>query len=219
MKKLFTLLLAIILLSGTCYAEEGNADLQMLEEYNIFTGDENGYRLEDNITKGEFVKMLAVASMYVDITQQNGFSTNGDSDEKAYNDLTEQDWEYPYFMFMDVLGMGVTQDNTTNAKSYLTYTECFKYAVKALGYEVSDNSIQNTMRATELGITRDLAVQINDNCTRENAVKIISNTLSIPVCALKSYDVESGRKEYTVLDGKEGREYRTLKTNLEKLNN
>jgi len=222
MKKFLSFILVLMLFSNVCYAYDTNTEVEILEKYNIFTGDENGYRLEDNITKGEFVKMLAVASLYVDLTKQADFSVDSEGNKtsnlKVYDDLKETDWEYPYFLFLDTLGFDVITGNLSNAKDSVTYLECYRYIVKALGYEISDDMIQNAIKATELGVTKGLAVEIHTPCTRENAVKMISNALNIPLCALKSYNAENGEKEYTVLDGKDGRELRTLKTNLDRIN-
>lgn len=222
MKKVIALILALIVLCNVCYAQENSSELKVLEEYKIFVGDEDGYRLQDNITKGEFVKMIAVASLYVDLTKNISASVSSDGEVvnnlKKYNDLTQNEWEYSYYLFLDTLGIEVSKDNTASHKENLTYTECYEYIIKILGYQLTDNGIQNAMKATQLGITKGLSVSINDYCTRENAVILLSNAINIPLCAMSSYDAESQETQYVILDGKDGRELRTLKTNLDIIN-
>lgn len=219
MKKVLICFLILMTFSNICYAQEFENELKTLEEYEIFIGDENGYRLSEYITKGEFIKMLAVSMMYVDITKQDSISIdyqgNVIDNSNVYNDLDINDWEYPYFMFLDFMGINTSYDNRTSCKDKMTYLECYNYLIRILGYEVND--IEITIKSTQLGITKGITVVANGYCTRNNAVKLIFNTLNIPLCAISSYDVVNNTKEYVILDGKQGRELRTLKTNLDRI--
>lgn len=90
MKKLIVMVLCVtlVLSMNVCANEVSDEQKEVLKTYNIMVGDEGGLRLDDNITRAEFSKMIIAAK---------GITFNYDNTalmgmECEYKDLTKYDW-------------------------------------------------------------------------------------------------------------------------------
>ena len=219
MKKLIIMVLCVTLLfsMNVCATEVSDEQKEVLKTYNIMVGDEGGLRLEDNITRAEFSKMVLAAK---------GITFNYDNAalmgmECEYKDSTKYDWQFPYIDFTIKMGWLSAEDNNCNADKEIKTEEALDIIVKALGYEnvlkYDENKIvNNIMFATNSGISKGLTLSTGESLTRAQAAVLISQSLDVPLVVLEGFDAKDGAK-YSILNGEDDKELRTLKTDLEKL--
>lgn len=219
MKKIISVVLCVslFLAMNVCATEVSERQKELLKTYNIMVGDEGGLRLYYNITRAEFSKMVLVAK---------GITFNYDNTalmgmECEYKDLTKYDWQFPYIDFAIKMGWLSAEDNNCNADKEVKYEEAIDMIVKALGY---DNILQyserkdvvNMIFATNSGISKGLTLSTGESLTRAQAAVLISQALDVPLVVLESFDAQTGPK-YSILNGEDDKELKTLRTDLDKL--
>ena len=219
MKKIISVVLCVSLFfaMNVCATEVSDEQKEVLKTYNIMIGDENGLRLVDNITRAEFSKMVHAAK---------GITFNYDNAalmgmECEYKDLTKFDWQFPYIDFTVKMGWFSAEDNNCYADEEVKYEEALDIIVKMLGYDnilqYSENKdVENVKFASENSISNGLTLSTGESLTRAQAAVLISQSLDVPLVVLESFDAKDGAK-YSILNGEDDKELRTLKTDLEKL--
>ena len=130
MKKLTQIIIAAALipalLQTSCFAAAiADAELAELSAYGIFSGDEDGYRLVDYVTRAEFCKMVCVAASMPAVDSGVDFS-----------DVDASHWAYEYIAAAAASGL-INGDENGNfdPDGNITYTDGAKILLQALGYE------------------------------------------------------------------------------------
>ena len=219
MKKLIVMVLCVTLLfsMNVCATEVSEEQREVLKTYNIMIGDEGGLRLEDNITRAEFSKMVLAAK---------GITFNYDNAalmgmECEYKDLTKFDWQFPYIDFAIKMGWLSAEDNNCNADKEIKTEEALDIIVKMLGYDnilqySESEDVVNMNFAMGNGISKGLTLSTGESLTRAQAAVLISQSLDVPLVVLESFDAKDGAK-YSILNGEDDKELKTLRTDLDKL--
>lgn len=213
MKKYFILLLiALQLISVTICANAIQlTEMQANDLYNlgIMTGDEEGnLRLNDNITRAEFTKMICFAG---DIAIPMEILDN------SFDDVTQEHWAYKYIYAAKEQGIvNGYEDGNFNPESNITNEEIVKMIVCLLGYDAmakrqSGYPAGYTSTAAMLGITNGLNLKTNTFAIRNDVAVMVSNALDIPIMVRKDEDDKKGDITYVILDGKKGLPYVTIR--------
>ena len=188
-------------------------DTEELEKYNIIKGDPDGnMRLSDNLTRAEAVTLL---------TRLYGF-TPETSDAAPANKFSDMENHWACNAAMIAKGLRIvdkTEGEAFNPDENIPTEEFIKMVICLLGYQdVAEKQGGNPhgylMQASQLGVTNGVSIATGRYITREDAVHMLYNSLDIPLMAMTSFSLETGNK-YTIMNGKNGTEYRTLRTMLE----
>ena len=218
MKKIISVVLCVSLFfaMNVCATEVSEEKIEILKTYNIMVGDENGLRLDDNITRAEFSKMVLAAK---------GITFNLDNTELTsmeceYNDISKYDWQFPYIDFTVKMGWFSVEENNCNADEAVKHEEALDIIVKMLGYDnilqySERKDIDNMIFALNNGISKGLTLSTGESLTRAQAAVLISQSLDVPLVVLESFDAKDGAK-YSILNGENDKDLKTLRTDLDK---
>ncbi len=217
MKKLICVVLSMVLmLSVNCvnvFAGEEGDEVSQLREYNIIKGDPDGnIRLFDNLTRAEAVTLLVRLYGFTPETSE-GVINNEFSDMEGH-------WACNAAMIAKGLRIVDAEENAEfNPNENITAEEFIKMVVCLLGYqEVAEQKGGSPhgyiMQASRLGVTKGVSLDLTNYITRENAVQILYNSLDVPIMAMTGFNLDGGNT-YVILNGKNGIEYRTLRTMIE----
>ena len=215
MKRILTIILACMLMAVPIgVSAEGTVDyVSEIGKYGIIKGDPDGsMRLSDNLSRGEAVTLLV--RMYGFIPE-----TSIAAPANEFSDM-ENHWAVNAVMIAKHLG--ITEANNSdvfNPDESINSEDFIKMTVLLLGYEeaVKQKGGENTaylLQASQLGITKGVTMATGRYVKRSDAVRILYNCLDIPVMAQTSFSV-TGENTYTILNGKNGTEYRSIRTTLQ----
>lgn len=213
MKKFLSIILAGLLLLGSfnVFATDTADYIEELSKYGIIKGDPDGnMRLSDTLTRAEAVTLLV--RLY-------GFAPET-SDAVPANIFFDMDGHWACNAAMIAKGLRIvdkTDGETFNPDESIVAEEFVKMVVTLLGYkEVAEqkagNNIGYLLQASQLGVTKGVSMATGQAITRENAAQMLCNSLDIPLMVMTSFGVNN---EYTIMNGKNGNEYRSLRTMLE----
>lgn len=211
MKKILSIILASLLMLGSFNVLA--TDTAELEKYEIIKGDPDGnMRLEDNLTRAEAVTLL---------TRLYGF-TPETSDAAPSNKFPDMENHWACNAAMIAKGLGIVdtlEGEAFNPNESVPAEEFIKMVIYLLGYqEVAEQQGGSPhgylIKASQLGVTKGVSVLIGRFITRKDAVQMLNNSLDIPLMVMTSFSF-SEANEYTIMDGKNGVEYRSLRTMLE----
>lgn len=212
MKKILsTVIASAMLLTGSAFAKsEHDAAIEAVNRYDIMVGDTNGnFRGEDGVTRAEMARILLACA---------NVGKCGLSDTE-FSDVDTSHWASGYIKTAYdmglIAGMG---DGTFEPDSNLTYAQAVKMIVCLLGYENTATNMGGYPDgywrvANNIGILEGLDLTKDDCAIRNNIAELICNSLDIPFMAVSKISPEGN--EYTVLDGKDGKELKTIKSFFE----
>ncbi|MBQ7821973.1 MAG: S-layer homology domain-containing protein [Clostridia bacterium] len=180
-KRIITLMLSLILAISlvTCvYAASSQVDAQrLLGVLGIMNGDENGdLKLDNNVTRAEFSKMLVTASIYKDSISTSAIST-------GFSDVSASHWAAPYIRVAAnnkwIYGYS---DGTFAPSSNIKLEEAATMLLRILGYTSSDVTgvYPNGQLALYEALELDDGVesQRGDTVTRRDCVNLFVNLLN-----------------------------------------
>lgn len=216
MKRILSMVLcAVLIFSLNVYANDSavteKSNAEELSGYGIMKGDPDGdFRLDDELTRAEAVTLLA--RLY-------GFTpeTSDAVTANIFSDM-ENHWALNAAMIAVNLRMtDVKEGEAFNPDEKITAQEFLKMLVCLLGYkEVSEKKAPGytgyIMQASQMGMTNSVPLITDKPLTRGQAAKLISNSLDIPVMVQTSFGKNN---EYMIMNGKDGREFRTVRMELE----
>ena len=219
MKKLLKIVLVGVMVLSMCFSvvlsNEVNADLEQrvvgLKEYGILKGDPDGnMRLEDKITRAEAIALLIRAN-----SEMNEIAQKEMVDVK-FEDVIGH-WAVQEICFAHQNGLVDGRSETTfEPEKNVTNTEFIKMLVTLLGYKPMAERMGYpqgyAITANQKGITEGLNLNLDNDAVRGDIVKIISNSLDVPMMVQSGF---GAYEEYTVMDGKNGVKLVTLRTILE----
>ena len=212
MKKIVSMFLVCVLMAASfsVYANDNAAELK---KYGIMKGEPDGnVRLADKLTRAEAVTLLV--RMYGFIPE-----TSVAVPANVFSDM-ETHWACNAAMIAKNLRITDVEDGAAfNPGKEILAEEFIKMIIELLGYgETAKNKGGGTtgyiMQASQLGITKEIPMIIDKPVTRGDAVGLLCNSLDVPIMVMTTFSF-GGENEYAVLDGKNGAEYRTLRTMLE----
>ena len=183
----FTLLLSSI--SVNAYNDEAN----FMKSIGIVEGYEDGdFRLENEVSRAEFIKMVIMASKFKD----NLFS--GES-ESYFPDVDSKHWAYPYIEagVKNNLISGYN-DGEFKPDNTVKYEEALAIVLRLIDYSYKECDMsweeQQIEAANEVGFTREIDCSIGQSLTRENVIKLLKNLLLYKNNNGKSYIESIGYK-------------------------
>ena len=210
MKKLISLLLAISMIVcampvlGATNTEEATNAVKVLSALDILNGDENGdLKLDNKITRAEFATLITRA-----------LDVNTKASKVVFTDVPKSHWGYDAIMNCYTLGIiKGCGDGTFKPEAYVSYDEAVKMTMCALGYELYAQSKGGwptgyLVAANQMKVTEGVTIA----ATRGDIVQLLYNALSTPKMEQTSYGT---KEEFSILNGKNGKEYRTLLTDMD----
>lgn len=216
MKKILSLVLVLaqMLAMGTSVlAQDKNTGVSQLSAYKIMRGDPDGnMRLNDTLTRGEAVTLLVRLYGFVPET----------SEAVPANEFPDMEEHWACNAAMIAKGLRITDKTggeAFNPDESIASEEFVKMIIYLLGYnEVAEQRGGNPhgylIQASQLGITKSIPMSTGQPITRSDAVTLICNSLDIPLMVMTTFSL-GGENKYIILNGKNGVEYRTLRTMLE----
>lgn len=214
MKKLLCAVLCLALLAASCVcafaANPDSEQLSVLYDYGIFRGDENGdLNLDKNITRAEFCKVILTALGYSD------GELNKITDAEDFPDVDSEYWAYLYIKSARRLSLiDGYEDGNFLPENDITLNEVIKIVVNALGYAPKAEQAGGypggySSVAKDLGLTKNIAVSLDESALRGDVASIIYTALDIPVMQVVGFGEQM---EYKVMDGSEDIPLITWKT-------
>lgn len=212
MRKIVTAILVIFVLtlqtSYLAYAEYNDviAEVEDLKSSAIMLGDPDGnMRLDDAVTRAEAAALIIRAY---------GYDVN--TIDIAKSDFTDMDghWASKEVSVAKSLGLvDGTTDTAFEPDKSVTIQEFVEMTVSLLGYkeraEVQGGYPHGyLMTANSLGLTKGITAEATDNAIRKDVAVILAKALDIPLMVQTGF---GSVNEYTVLDGKNGVELKTLR--------
>ncbi len=182
-----------------------------LSKYGIIKGDPDGnMRLTDNLTRAEAVTLLV--RLY-------GFDPET-SEAAPANKFSDMDGHWACNAAMIAKGLRIVDEMDNEAfhpDENIPAEEFIKMVICLLGYqEVAEQKNAGPhgyiIQASQMGVTKGVSMATGQTITRENAAQILYNSLDVPLMVMTSFGVNN---EYTIMNGKNGNEYRSLRTMLE----
>lgn len=212
MKKILcTAVSACLIATSVCAFAAGLDGTQAarLANLGIMNGDPDGnMRLTDTVTRAEAAKMLCMAKATEDEIKSEEITD-------TFPDVSEEHWAYHYISYAKKLGIINGDENGNfNPESDISNAEIAKEIVVLLGYEpfaAANGSypMGYMLAATRFGITDGLTLALDDAAVRQDVGIMIDNALETPLMVNTSTTDE---EEFSVLDGKNGNELKTLLT-------
>lgn len=213
MKKVLSIILICVLMIPTVvFAQEEVDCVAELGKYSVIKGDPDGnMRLSDNLSRGEAVTLLVRAYGFTPET-----SIAAPANEFA--DM-ENHWACNAAMIAKNLriidgakGDVFNPDDSINSEEFVKMIICL-LGYKELAERRGGNPVGYLVSASQIGVTKGVSIATGQSITREEAVKLLYNSLDIPLMVQTSFGEDS--VEFGLLNGKDGKELRTLRTMLE----
>lgn len=214
MKRLVALILVCALaLMTSCinvFAEDMPEYITELTKYNIIKGDPDGnMRLYDNLTRAEAVTLIV--RMY-------GFSPETSLAAPA-NEFSDMEEHWACNAAMIAKGLRVIEENNEifAPDEKINSEEFIKMIISLLGYkelaeQKGGNPVGYLMTASQIGATKGVSIATGRYITRDDAAKLLFNSLDTPLMVQTSYGENI---EYAIMNGKNGYDYQTLRTLFE----
>ncbi len=207
----FSMMLSVVAFAGykdvPADAEYAGA-LELLSSLDIIKGDDLGnFNPDATITRAEMAAIVCRAKGLES-------AANGAKGATVFTDVAADHWASGYINLASqnniINGYG---DGKFGPEDTVTYEQVIKMLVCALGFEpmAAANGgwatgylvVANRYKVTE-GAAAD--------ATRKNVATLVYNALSTPMMDQTSFGADA---EYQVLDGKGGRDYKTLLTDMD----
>lgn len=218
MKRTFLALLAAIMLFSTFPAaaatkqdngETVSAATEVLSGYGIVTGDEYGYRFDDNITRAETAALICRMQ---GIGEQNGAKSMN------FTDVPADHWAAGYINVAAQLGIiNGYEDGSFHPDENITNNEAAKMFISLLGYDpyAEENGgfpMGYEQAARRTGLLAKVGTYNGEETgTRENVFIMAFNALDIPLMEQVSF---GAGLSYQIKDGQNGVEYKTLRSSI-----
>lgn len=201
-KRLLSLLLALCLavpfLPVSASAANTDAAVQTVRALGILRGDENGeLMLSSNVTRAQFVTMMARASSYKDTVGTDG------SGYSLFKDVKSSHWasEYIRLAVEEGWASGYT-DGTFRPDQTITLEEACTMVLRLLGYDSSALAgsfpAAQLNKASALGLREQISVKQGGLMTRADCAQLFYNLLTAKTSGGQTYALTLG---YTLTNG------------------
>lgn len=235
MKKTFIIGTLLLVMSGRAYAYSDidnsvcKAEIDRLSAYTIISGYEDGtFKPKSKVSRAEVGKMLAVAMGY------GKYDTPSEKhSEVIFTDFTQSHWAYPYIQWLNNIAGEVIsgfEDDSFRADDSVTVAQLTKIAILSHGNDGYVNYVDEALGypqgyinvGKEYGFLDGIDLSdIDRDITREEAAKIIYNTITIPVSCSVGYSDINGDGEVfwnaqrVILDGNNRFSFTSFETYLQ----
>lgn len=210
LKKIIAGIMTTVMITGVSavLAEKVETPEENLMRYGIIEGDADGdLRLEDNITRAEFAKIVCIIK---------GMSAEeSESADTVFPDVSIDHWASGYINIVQGLGIiNGYEDGTFRPEENITNAEAVKMLVVALGYEpfAADNGGYPNgymMAASRFGVLENVTLVFDKPATRKDAFTLVYNSLGTPIMEQTTYGPDP---EYVIMNGENGIPLVTLRT-------
>lgn len=172
----------LAVLFSTCFtvSAEGALSDQMvldLKAFEILQGDKNGnLNLDRALTRAEMSKLVSAVMGLDEIHYPEDYGV-------IYNDVPSSHWAFSYITMLSGRGMlNGNPDGNFYPDNPVTYTEAAKILVSMLGFsmeaEANGGYPEGYMsHANRLGVTKGISAGFDDHIIREQALRMIYNSL------------------------------------------
>lgn len=201
MKQRFCALLAALCLllscAGPALAADDDTRLETVRVLGIMTGDENGdLALDRQITRAEFVKMMAAASVYKDTVGEGGSAS-------LFTDVKSGHWAVDYIKLAVEQGWVTGYvDGSFRPDQTIALEEACTALLRLLGYDSGSlaGSFPDAQlsKARAVGLLDGLSRSRGDLLTRRDCVTLFYNLLTAENSSGTAYGATLG---YTVTNG------------------
>ena len=201
MKQRFCTVLAVLslllALSAPALAVDEDTRLETIRVLGIMTGDENGdLALDRQITRAEFVKMMAAASVYKDTVGEGGSAS-------LFTDVKTGHWAVGYIKLAVEQGWVTGYvDGSFRPDNTITLEEACTALLRLLGYDSGSlaGSFPDAQlsKARAVGLLDDMSLSQGDILTRRECVTLFYNLLTAETSDGTVYGTTLG---YTVTNG------------------
>jgi hypothetical protein len=202
-RKIIALITALMMLGGVygfignnqaVYADSASA-ASLLSAMGIISANSTGvYDLTKALTRGEFAKMIVMASSYKNMVAQN-------ANTSIFKDVKYTHWAAPYIKIAasNSIISGYS-DGTFRPDSPITLEQALSSALKVLGYSKTDFSggafpYPQVNLSASIGLSAGIDAGVGGNLTKQDGIDLIYNLLN---CDLKDgssiYAVSIGYK-------------------------
>ena len=219
------LVFAMVLSMGCAFAAElpKVSDIAMVKavvdmhDLKIMVGDQNGnFKGNVAITRAEAATVICRMLGLED-------AAKAFSGTPSFSD-TQNHWAAGYIETAAKLDILAGNDNAVFAPDEaMTFSQLAEALVKALGYEelakASELSVSDYIALGEkLGLLEkdEISAEAVMNAADEPALRsyaamLFSTALNVPLAEAKSFNAETGKTEFVILDGQNGTELKTLR--------
>lgn len=215
-KKIVALIMAFVLLGClNVFAQESKnsptqEQIETVTSYKIFIGNENGdLMLDENVSRAQMCKILFAA---------RGVKPKELSQENMFSDVNTEHWAYSYIVAaQDEKLIAGFPEGVFKPDENVKIQDAVKMIVCTLGYEElalakGGYPTGYIVTAMQQGITKDVPFKLDENATRGQIVKLIYNSLDVPIMQKLEYE---DKTEYKMMNGKDETELITWRTMLE----
>lgn len=215
-KKIVALIMAFVLLGClNVFAQESKnsptqEQIETVTSYKIFIGNENGdLMLDENVSRAQMCKILFAA---------RGVKPKELSQENMFSDVNTEHWAYSYIVAaQDEKLIAGFPEGVFKPDENVKIQDAVKMIVCTLGYEElalakGGYPTGYIVTAMQQGITKDVPFKLDKNATRGQIVKLIYNSLDVPIMQKLEYE---DKTEYKMMNGKDETELITWRTMLE----
>ena len=238
-KKIFTLILAMVLVLGTvttAFADSltlnpiltpvANEKIQSLIDAGLILGDSSGFRLGDNITRAEMVAML------IRLLNKDELAVSVKNMPSRFKDVELYNWANGYINLATSLGLiKGYPDGTFRPNSNISYEEVIALLVRTMGGltpEEERNAVWSTtyiLKAVKLGILDDIfIVDYKNIAIRKNIFEMIYNagfankdkTIGNPIEVIVSENSRMGNLDENTIKVKALKDQNTSQTGYKK---
>lgn len=177
MKKTISLILSLlILLNFNVPTYASNADVSILTNLGILSGYENGeLRLENNITRAEFTKLIVESSKYKSLV-------SSEIQISIFTDVKYTYWAAPYiYVALENSLISGYEDATFKPNNTIIFEECLAIIIRLLGYTNDDFAISWPYGpiniAQNLGLLNGVNCVAGQEMTRGDVATLLKNLL------------------------------------------
>ena len=197
-------LLALTLFPAGALAASGDTRLETIRALGIMAGDESGnMNLSSAVTRAEFVKMMAAASVYRDSVGE-GYGAS------LFQDVKSSHWASGYIkLAVEQEWMTGYVDGTFRPDNTITLEEGCTALLRLLGYGSDSLSgsypTAQLSKAKAVGLLTDLSLSQGETLSRQDCVTLFYNLLTAENSAgavygtVLGYTVTNGEVDYSAL--------------------
>lgn len=215
MKKTLCLVLLFTIFASTCYAQTADNAAQDLAKYEIMSGFPDGtFRLEDNVTRAQTVKMIMTTLGKTDFKGPGGL----------FSDVSKQHWAKDYIEGAIIEGViDGFPDGTFRPEDNVTKYQTIKMVICMLGYDKPQLDFRKLEYPKDyLDMAIDCGLITTEEIGNQDAIssrgflaQLISKALDMPITVVA---FGGSRPEYVLMNGLYGRPLKTLRMTLEQEN-
>ncbi len=177
-----------------------------LKSKDILNGyEDNTLKPKQNVTKAEWIKMVAVTFGYTKDYVPKDF----------FEDVKENYWVYPYVSYCCEKGL-IADEDILEPETEISLRDAMGILIKGMGYSESYAFKQGgndgyAIIAKEMGVFKNTHnIEFTDSFKRVDAALCIFNTLDKPMMVFSTD--ERGTTTYVFADGKNNREYKNIRS-------